>query len=163
MSEYRLVMAKGVIEPGVKALDTRSWAPPGKVMALLGENSASKSTPDEMYVRHLQDGRGRDQYEGEKVNILNSAGWLNAGIAMVHQELPTYPGLVLWLRTSGWAATPPRRLAPSIVTTPRCIRTPTNCSKSKLDIKSHAKLGTLVSHRCRWWRYKKAVSKTARC
>ena len=47
MSEYRLVM-KGVVKtfPGVKALDhAQLELRPGKVMALMGENGAGKSTP----------------------------------------------------------------------------------------------------------------------
>ena len=46
MSEYRLVM-KGVVKtfPGVKALDhAQLELRPGKVMALMGENGAGKST-----------------------------------------------------------------------------------------------------------------------
>ena len=112
MSEYRLVM-KGVVKtfPGVKALDhAQLELRPGKVMALMGENGAGKSTLMKCMFGIYKMDEGEIEYEGEKVNICSLSR------------------PVLWPRTSGWAATPPRRLVPSPSwTMPRCIKIPMNC------------------------------------
>ena len=122
MSEYRLVM-KGVVKtfPGVKALDhAQLELRPGKVMALMGENGAGKSTLMKCMFGIYKMDEGEIEYEGEKANIPNPLEALNRGIAMVHQELQP--------RISGWAATPPKRQAPSpLWTMPKCIRTPMPC------------------------------------
>ena len=118
MSEYRLVM-KGVVKtfPGVKALDhAQLELRPGKVMALMGENGAGKSTLMKCMFGIYKMDEGEIEYEGEKVNIPTPLDALNR---FRH---------VLWPRTSGWAATPPRRLVPSPSwTMPRCIKIPMNC------------------------------------
>ena len=129
MSEYRLVM-KGVVKtfPGVKALDhAQLELRPGKVMALMGENGAGKSTLMKCMFGIYKMDEGEIEYEGEKVVIANPLDALGRGIAMVHQELQPIPA-VPWLRISGWAATPPKRLAPSpLWTTAKCMPIPMHC------------------------------------
>lgn len=110
MSEYRLVM-KGVVKtfPGVKALDhAQLELRPGKVMALMGENGAGKSTLMKCMFGIYKMDEGEIEYEGQKVTIPNPLEALNRGIAWcIRSCSPSRP--VPWLRTSGWAASPPRR------------------------------------------------------
>ena len=129
MSEYRLVM-KGVVKtfPGVKALDhAQLELRPGKVMALMGENGAGKSTLMKCMFGIYKMDEGEIEYEGEKVTITTPLDALNRGIAMVHQDC-SRSRHVLWPRTSGWAATPPK----STVLlrwwiTPKCTRIRRSC------------------------------------
>lgn len=129
MSEYRLVM-KGVVKtfPGVKALDhAQLELRPGKVMALMGENGAGKSTLMKCMFGIYKMDEGEIEYEGEKVNIPTPLDALNRGIAWCIRSC-SLSRPVLWPRTSGWAATPPRRLVPSPSwTMPRCIKIPMIC------------------------------------
>lgn len=129
MSEYRLVM-KGVVKtfPGVKALDhAQLELRPGKVMALMGENGAGKSTLMKCMFGIYKMDEGEIEYEGEKVAIPTRwMHWTAASRWCIRSCSLSRP--VLWPRTSGWAATPPRRLVLSPWwTMPRCIKIPMNC------------------------------------
>ena len=89
MSEYRLVM-KGVVKtfPGVKALDhAQLELRPGKVMALMGENGAGKSTMMKCLFGTYQKDEGTIVLDGKEVNFSGPKDALENGVAMVHQEL----------------------------------------------------------------------------
>ena len=89
MSEYRLVM-KGVVKtfPGVKALDhAQLELRPGKVMALMGENGAGKSTMMKCLFGTYQKDEGKIFLDGKEVSFSGPKEALENGIAMVHQEL----------------------------------------------------------------------------
>ena len=112
MSEYRLVM-KGVVKtfPGVKALDhAQLELRPGKVMALMGENGAGKSTLMKCMFGIYKMDEGEIEYEGEKVVVANPLDALAAALPWCIRNCSRFRH-VLWLRTSGWAATPPRSMA----------------------------------------------------
>ena len=129
MSEYRLVM-KGVVKtfPGVKALDhAQLELRPGKVMALMGENGAGKSTLMKCMFGIYKMDEGEIEYEGEKTNIPNPLEALNLASRWCTRSCSPFRP-VPWPRISGWAATPPKRQAPSpLWTMPKCIRTPMPC------------------------------------
>ena len=89
MSEYRLVM-KGVVKtfPGVKALDhAQLELRPGKVMALMGENGAGKSTMMKCLFGTYQKDEGRIYLNNKEISFSGPKDALENGIAMVHQEL----------------------------------------------------------------------------
>ena len=145
MSEYRLVM-KGVVKtfPGVKALDhAQLELRPGKVMALMGENGAGKSTLMKCMFGIYKMDEGEIEYEGQKVNIPNPLEALNRGIAMVHQELQPIPARTvaenIWL-----GRYPTKKAGPITIVDHAKMYKDTDAllKKLKLDINSHAKLGT---------------------
>ena len=89
MSEYVLEM-RNICKsfPGVQALkDVSLFVRPGTVHALMGENGAGKSTLMKCLFGIYKKDSGEIIYQGEKVEINDSAEALKMGIAMVHQEL----------------------------------------------------------------------------
>ena len=83
MSEYRLVM-KGVVKtfPGVKALDhAQLELRPGKVMALMGENGAGKSTTLRTISGLVKADSGSITYDGQELLGKPINKILEAGIA----------------------------------------------------------------------------------
>ncbi|MEG1942221.1 MAG: sugar ABC transporter ATP-binding protein [Angelakisella sp.] len=93
MSEYRLEM-RNVVKtfPGVKALDNAQLKlKPGTVHALMGENGAGKSTLMKCMFGIYKMDSGEIIYEGKPIHIGDPMEALNAGIAMVHQELQPIP------------------------------------------------------------------------
>lgn len=93
MSEYLLEM-RDVVKtfPGVKALDhAQLKLRPGTVHALMGENGAGKSTLMKCMFGIYKMDSGEVIYEGKPVHIGDPLEALNAGIAMVHQELQPIP------------------------------------------------------------------------
>lgn len=95
MTEFALEMC-GItkIFPGVVALDDVSLrVRPGEVMALMGENGAGKSTLMKVLTGIYQADRGTVRLAGEEVAFAGPHEALQAGLAMVHQELITVPDL----------------------------------------------------------------------
>lgn len=93
MSEYLLEM-RNVVKtfPGVKALDNAQLKlRPGTVHALMGENGAGKSTLMKCMFGIYKMDSGEIIYEGKPAHIGDPLEALNAGIAMVHQELQPIP------------------------------------------------------------------------
>lgn len=73
--------------PGVKALDKVNLnIKPGTVHALMGENGAGKSTLMKCLFGIYRMDEGEIIFNGEKVDITNTADALSRGIAMVQQE-----------------------------------------------------------------------------
>ena len=161
MSEYRLVM-KGVVKtfPGVKALDhAQLELRPGKVMALMGENGAGKSTLMKCMFGIYKMDEGEIEYEGQKVNIPTPLDALDRGIAMVHQELQPIPARTvaenIWL-----GRYPTKKAGPITIVDHAKMYKDTDdlLKKLKLDINSHAKLGTLSIAQMQMVEIAKAVS-----
>ncbi len=89
MSEYILEMKDITKEfPGVVALDKVKFdLRPATIHALMGENGAGKSTlMKTLFGIYKKDG-GKIFYQGEEVNFNNAKDGIDAGIAMIHQEL----------------------------------------------------------------------------
>lgn len=93
-----LVEMNGIIKhfAGVHALkeckfDLRS----GEVHALVGENGAGKSTMMKILTGVYQKDQGSIFYQGEEVNITNTAMAQKLGISMIHQELNLSPDLTV--------------------------------------------------------------------
>ena len=161
MSEYRLVM-KGVVKtfPGVKALDhAQLELRPGKVMALMGENGAGKSTLMKCMFGIYKMDEGEIEYEGEKVVIANPLEALGRGIAMVHQELQPIPARTvaenIWL-----GRYPTKKIGPITIVDHSKMYADTDAllKKLKLQINSHAKLGSLSIAQMQMVEIAKAVS-----
>lgn len=82
--------------PGVKALDSVSLTlRRGSIHALLGENGAGKSTLMKILTGAYRRESGEIRYKGQPVDFHNEKEALNAGIAIVPQELSYVPGLTI--------------------------------------------------------------------
>jgi methyl-galactoside transport system ATP-binding protein len=78
--------------PGVQALDDVSvQIRPGTVHALMGENGAGKSTLMKCLFGIYDPDSGQIVLDGKEQHFVNSRQALDAGIAMVHQELLPVP------------------------------------------------------------------------
>ena len=161
MSEYRLVM-KGVVKtfPGVKALDdAQLTVRPGTVHALMGENGAGKSTLMKCLFGIYSKDAGTIWFDGKEVNFKSSRDALDNGVAMVHQELQPIPARTvaenIWL-----GRYPTKKAGPiTIVDHAKMYKDPDALLKKlKLDIKSHAKLGSLSIAQMQMVEIAKAVS-----
>ncbi|MDN6161359.1 MAG: sugar ABC transporter ATP-binding protein [Atopostipes sp.] len=74
--------------PGVKALDdVQLKLRPGTVHALMGENGAGKSTLVKCIFGMYHQDSGTMKFDGETFDYASSKEALDAGIAMIHQEL----------------------------------------------------------------------------
>ena len=74
--------------PGVLAVDHVSLdLEKGEILALLGENGAGKSTLTQILGGAIRPDAGQIMLEGQPVSFNSSADAMNAGIAMVFQEL----------------------------------------------------------------------------
>jgi ABC-type sugar transport system ATPase subunit len=74
--------------PGVRALDNISFrVSKGSVHALVGENGAGKSTLMKILLGLYHPDTGKIYFNGEKKHFYHPKDALNAGIAMIHQEL----------------------------------------------------------------------------
>lgn len=85
-----LLEVKGIVKqfPGVKALDGVSLNVKEKtVHALMGENGAGKSTLMKCIFGIYKPDEGEVWFKGQKVKFKSSKDALDAGIAMIHQEL----------------------------------------------------------------------------
>lgn len=80
--------------PGVKALNNVSLELyPGEVHALLGENGAGKSTLMKIISGIIEPDSGEMYLDGRKVQFKSPKEAMEAGIALVHQELSLVPSL----------------------------------------------------------------------
>ncbi|RRZ91484.1 ribose ABC transporter ATP-binding protein RbsA [Erwinia sp. 198] len=80
--------------PGVKALSGASLAVyPGRVMALVGENGAGKSTMMKVMTGIYARDAGSVKWLGEEVNFSGPKASQEAGIGIIHQELNLIPQL----------------------------------------------------------------------
>ena len=91
-----LLQLKGIEKsfPGVKALNGASLAVyPGRVMALVGENGAGKSTMMKVLTGIYTMDAGSLQWLGEPVAFFGPKASQEAGIGIIHQELNLIPQL----------------------------------------------------------------------
>lgn len=80
--------------PGVKALSGATLAVyPGRVMALVGENGAGKSTMMKVMTGIYSRDAGSMKWLGEEVNFNGPKASQEAGIGIIHQELNLIPQL----------------------------------------------------------------------
>ena len=80
--------------PGVKALNGASLAVyPGRVMALVGENGAGKSTMMKVLTGIYKRDAGSLQWLGEETHFSGPKASQEAGIGIIHQELNLIPQL----------------------------------------------------------------------
>ena len=82
--------------PGVKALDNvKLDLRPGTVHSLMGENGAGKSTLMKCLFGIYQRDSGEILFNGEPVEFRNAKEALDAGVAMIHQELQPIPKMTI--------------------------------------------------------------------
>ncbi len=82
--------------PGVKALDdVRLEVRKGTVHGLMGENGAGKSTLMNILIGIHQPDTGEIEFKGEKLDVKTTRDALDAGIAMIHQELSPIPEMTV--------------------------------------------------------------------
>jgi inositol transport system ATP-binding protein len=72
-------------------LDVRA----GSVHALVGENGAGKSTLMKVLIGMYRRDSGTVVFEGEEVEVHDTAGGLKLGISMIHQELAPVPEMTV--------------------------------------------------------------------
>lgn len=98
MSSEFLLEMKNVTKtfPGVKALDgVHLKVRKGTVHGLMGENGAGKSTLMKIINGIYRPDSGEIYFKGEKVDFKNTKDSLDAGIAMIHQELSPIPEMTV--------------------------------------------------------------------
>ncbi|MBP1996087.1 sugar ABC transporter ATP-binding protein [Paenibacillus eucommiae] len=82
--------------PGVKALSHVNLSiKKGSVHALMGENGAGKSTLMKILIGLYTDYAGEIYFKGQKIVHKDIKSALNAGIAMIHQELTYVPEMTV--------------------------------------------------------------------
>lgn len=82
--------------PGVVALsDVQLRVRPGSVLALMGENGAGKSTLMKIIAGIYQPDAGELRLRGEPISFETPLQALQAGIAMIHQELNLMPHMTI--------------------------------------------------------------------
>ncbi len=80
--------------PGVRALSSVSFdVRAGEVHGLMGENGAGKSTLLKILGGEYQPDAGRILIDGNEVRFANAAASIDAGIAVIHQELQYVPDM----------------------------------------------------------------------
>ncbi|MDX7999785.1 ribose ABC transporter ATP-binding protein RbsA [Xenorhabdus sp. Reich] len=93
-----LLELKGIDKafPGVKALSGAALSVyPGKVMALVGENGAGKSTMMKILTGIYTKDTGTIRYFGQEVAFSGPKASQEAGIGIIHQELNLIPQLTI--------------------------------------------------------------------
>jgi ABC-type sugar transport system ATPase subunit len=86
-----IIEFRGVVKRfgGTRALDNVSFAVPrGEVHALVGENGAGKSTLIKICGGVFQPDSGQVRFDGREVRFSSTLESRNAGISIVHQEVP---------------------------------------------------------------------------
>uniref|UniRef100_A8GE07 ABC transporter-related protein n=1 Tax=Serratia proteamaculans (strain 568) TaxID=399741 RepID=A8GE07_SERP5 len=82
--------------PGVKALDDISFScQAGQIHALMGENGAGKSTLLKILSGNYAPTQGEIQLQGRSVQFANTTDALNAGVAIIYQELHLVPEMTV--------------------------------------------------------------------
>ncbi|KYQ95703.1 L-arabinose transporter ATP-binding protein [Serratia plymuthica] len=82
--------------PGVKALDDISFScQAGQIHALMGENGAGKSTLLKILSGNYAPTQGEIQLKGQPVQFTNTTDALNAGVAIIYQELHLVPEMTV--------------------------------------------------------------------
>ena len=82
--------------PGVKALDNVSLrVRPGTVHALMGENGAGKSTLLKILSGNYVPTAGSLQIQGQQMTFTHTTEALNAGVAIIYQELHLIPEMTV--------------------------------------------------------------------
>ncbi|RJL22215.1 ribose ABC transporter ATP-binding protein RbsA [Pectobacterium polaris] len=93
-----LLQLQGITKsfPGVKALSGAALnVYPGKVMALVGENGAGKSTMMKVLTGIYRKDAGSIHFLGKKVDFSGPKASQEAGIGIIHQELNLIPQLTI--------------------------------------------------------------------
>ncbi|GKW38798.1 ribose ABC transporter ATP-binding protein RbsA [Pectobacterium carotovorum] len=93
-----LLQLQGITKsfPGVKALSGAALnVYPGKVMALVGENGAGKSTMMKVLTGIYRKDAGSIHFLGQEVDFSGPKASLEAGIGIIHQELNLIPQLTI--------------------------------------------------------------------
>ena len=86
----------GKVFPGVRALAGVSFdVAAGEVHGLMGENGAGKSTLLKILGGEYQPDSGRILIEGREVHFARAAASIDAGVAVIHQELQYVPDLTV--------------------------------------------------------------------
>ncbi len=82
--------------PGVKALDDISFScQAGQIHALMGENGAGKSTLLKILSGNYSPTQGEIQLQGRSVTFANTTDALDAGVAIIYQELHLVPEMTV--------------------------------------------------------------------
>ena len=161
MADYVLEM-KNIHKsfPGVRALRGVDFhLNKGEIHALMGENGAGKSTLMKCMFGIYHMDEGKVIYEGQEVQIKGPLDALNRGIAMVHQELQPIPARTvaenIWL-----GRYPTKKIGPITIVDHSKMYADTDAllKKLKLQINSHAKLGSLSIAQMQMVEIAKAVS-----
>ncbi|PLR35127.1 ribose ABC transporter ATP-binding protein RbsA [Chimaeribacter coloradensis] len=93
-----LLELKGIVKsfPGVKALSGAALSVyPGRVMALVGENGAGKSTMMKVLTGIYQKEAGSLKFLGKEASFAGPKASQEAGIGIIHQELNLIPQLTI--------------------------------------------------------------------
>ncbi len=98
MTDQYLLQMQGIDKsfPGVHALDHVDLnVRPGTVHSLMGENGAGKSTLMKVLIGMYNPDGGTITFDGEEVEIPDTATGLGLGISMIHQELSPVPEMTV--------------------------------------------------------------------
>ena len=86
----------GKVFPGVKALDAISFdCYAGQIHALMGENGAGKSTLLKILSGSYTPSQGEIQIKSQPVRFATTTDALNAGVAIIYQELHLVPEITV--------------------------------------------------------------------
>ncbi|GAB7193941.1 hypothetical protein OS11_02120 [Dickeya oryzae] len=95
-SPYLSFRGIGKVFPGVKALDDISFdCHAGQIHALMGENGAGKSTLLKILSGNYTPSQGEIHIKGQPVRFTNTMDALNAGVAIIYQELHLVPEMTV--------------------------------------------------------------------
>ncbi|MDK2375135.1 L-arabinose ABC transporter ATP-binding protein AraG [Serratia fonticola] len=96
VTPYLVFKGIGKSFPGVKALDDISFScQAGQIHALMGENGAGKSTLLKILSGNYAPSKGEIHLQGQAVQFANTTDALNAGVAIIYQELHLVPEMTV--------------------------------------------------------------------